>query len=997
MKLKILLFFFLSCTGLLAQNRKVTGKVICQDGKEELIGVNVIVKNSGRGTITDVQGNYELLIPDNDNIVLLFSFIGMESQEVQVGDRTVINVVMSPELNVLTEVVAVGYGSVKSKESLVGSVEQVKSEKLLKHSNAVSVDRMLEGQVAGVYLESEDGNPMSPVKVRIRGNNSLPDLGSNITASSEPLYILDGVPLIDALNPNVNDVSGASADQQIKINPLALINPEDIESVSILKDASAAAIYGANAANGVIIITTKKGKKGKTRVNVSHKTLISNPIDKVQYLNTDQFVELSTEFYRNTGYAEEDIPGLVGRTDVYTNWRDLTLQNAVSHHSNLSVSGGCDRMNYHLSLGFKDNETTSKGNDSEVITSRLSLNTQLAKGVDLSYNGGISTFKGDKYAAFATYSFKPNIPVYDEEGNYTKMDSYANPLADLEQNINQSKEFYTNNSLKLDVNITKNIKSSSLFGIDYTSNRQFTFYSKANGRGEDRGGYMKERRSEDKNWIAYSQLEYKGAYKKHSLGATAGIQLKHDESTSITGENENLITEKIGTLGQVRDDEDSKVRSSESENATRSYYGRLNYDFGKTYFLSFNYRADASAYFGGDQQVENFGSIGGSWIISREGFWLENDYISFLKLKVSYGKLGNAKVGTYSARGLYSYETTGNYNGKLVAAPYAAPNEELGWQTSYKFNLGMTAKIFKILDVNVEYYNNQTKDGILSLNVPPETGWNSISINTADFTNYGMELTLKANNLKLGAVRWNPNFNIGFNKNRLDRLSAYSDRFTSGSAGLIVGESTSLILGNKYAGVNPENGNPQWYMKDGTITDDYRQLSGNTEEKVVIGKSNPDFNGGFSNSFSYKGFNFNFMVSYEYGAEKLMSYAARDMEKVKTLYLFNKSVNLLDRWQQPGDITDIPRLAEDVSFNQNSSRYLYDQSNVSLRSMSLTYSLPRAVCNSMKLSNATIGVNVSNVYTWYSEGSEPGRNGIAEYRYAFPQSRTFGFQLNIGI
>ncbi|GAF03029.1 SusC/RagA family TonB-linked outer membrane protein [Saccharicrinis fermentans] len=1002
-KFKCLLFFsltFFAGLNAFAQHRTIKGKVISKDGGEELVGVNVIVKDLYRGSITDIKGNYTVKIPNDPNVTLVFTFIGMKTQEVLVGDKTTIDIVLLPENNVLGEALVVGYGSVKSRESLVGSVVQVKSAELLKYSNALSVDQMLEGQVAGVYLESEDGNPTTPVKVRIRGNNSLPDLGTNITASSEPLYILDGVPLIDALNPNIDQVSGATADEQIKINPMALVNPEDIESVSILKDASAAAIYGANAANGVIIITTKKGVKGKTRVSLSHKTLISNPINKVQYLNTDQFVELSTEFYRNSGYNDEDIADLVGRTDVYTDWGELSLQNAMSHHTNVSLSGGSDKTTYRLSFGYKDNETTSKGNDSEAITSRLSLNTELVKGVRLSYNGGISTFKSDKYAGFATYAFKPNIPVYDDEGNYTKMDSYANPLADLEQNINQSEKFYTNNSLKLDVNITKNFKSSSLFGIDYTNTKQFTFYSKENGKGADDGGYLKEKRSVDNNWVSYSQFEYKGAYKKHNLGATAGIQLKHDESNSTTADENNLITEKILLLGQSKEDADSEVKSSESENAMRSYYGRLNYDFGKKYFMSINYRADASSYFGGDQQVENFASIGGAWIISKENFWVENELISFLKLKTSYGKLGNAKVGTYSAKGLYSYNTSSNYNGKLVATPYSAPNEALGWQTSYKLNLGLTAKLLGRFNLGIEYYNNKTKDGILSLHVPPETGWNSISVNTADFTNYGVEFTLDANNIKLGEIKWKPNFNIGFNRNRLDRLTSYAERLTTGQfsgAGLRVGESTSLVYGYKYAGVNPDNGNPIWYMQDGTVTEDYSTLKSDTNERVVIGKSNPDFNGGFSNSFSYKGFNFNFMIAYEYGAEKFISYAARDMEKVKTLYLYNKSVNLMDRWQEPGDITDIPRLAQDIPYVFNSSRYLYDQSNVSLRSISLNYNLSRELCKSIKLANASIGISISNVYTWYKEGTQADRNGMAEYRYTFPQSRTFAFQLKLGI
>ncbi|MGQ1909524.1 SusC/RagA family TonB-linked outer membrane protein [Marinifilum sp. RC60d5] len=989
---KIYLIALLVCLQfqVFAQGFMVKGTVTEAGNKLGIPGVTVLEKGTSNGVTTDIDGNYRLKLTQKD-AVLLFSFIGYETQFISVKGQSVINVKLKAADQKLGEVVILGYGSVKSREAVVGSVEQVKSDDLLKHSNAQSVDQMLEGQVAGVYLESDDGDPTSPVKVRIRGNNSLPDLGTSFTASSEPLYILDGVPLIDALNPNVNTGT------ETVVNPLALINPEDIESVSILKDASAAAIYGANAANGVVIITTKKGKQGKTRVTVSQKMLINTPINKIEYLNGEQYVELASEFYKNTGYAEEDISDLVGTTDVYTNWRDLTLQNSVSNQTNLTISGGGEKTLYRLSLGYKDNETTTKGNDYESITSRLSLDSELAKGVRLSYSGGITSFKTNKYSAYATYAYKPNISVYDDNGDYTQMETYANPLAALEQNENYSKKFYSNNSLKLNVKISKNFSTRSMFGLDYTNTKNYTFYSKENGLGRKKNGYIKEVRRENMNWIANSQLEYNGIYRNHTVGVSAGIQFRHDDTNSTSVSEQNLITEKLRIPGQAQDDEYSTVSAYESENAMRSYYGRLNYDFNKKYFMSINYRADASSYFGGDQQVENFASIGGSWIISKENFWIENDIINFVKLKASYGKLGNAKVGSYSARGLYSYNTSSNYNGKLIATPYAAPNEDLGWQKSFKFNTGLTIKFMKKFNLDVEYYNNKTKDGIMSLDVVPETGWNTISVNTADLTNYGLEVTLKASNINIGDVKWNSNFNVGFNKSRLDKLNAYADRLVSGTAGLIVGESTSLIMGNKYAGVNPENGNPQWTMKNGTVTDNYSDISGDINEKVIIGKSNPDFTGGFSNNFKYKGFNLGFMIAFEYGADRMLPYAARDMENIKTFHLYNKSVNLLDRWQNPGDITDIPRLDQNISFNAYSDRFLFDQTNISLRSVSLKYDFPEHICQVLKLNRASVSANVSNIYTWYKDPGKSNRNGLKEYRYTFPQSRIFAFQLNLGI
>ncbi|QZT37364.1 SusC/RagA family TonB-linked outer membrane protein [Halosquirtibacter xylanolyticus] len=989
----ILLSFFITCSAW-AQGRLVKGHVIEAGKGLPMPGVTVIEKGTSNGVVTDLDGNYTLRLKQKES-TLIFSYLAFETQFVAAQGSEIKTVRLKSQKQKIDEVVVMGYGSVKSKESIVGSVEQVKSKELLQFSNAQSVDQMLEGQVAGVQIESDSGDPTSPVKVRIRGNNSLPGTGSTFTASSEPLYILDGVPLVEALNPN-ND-SGTGQNEDVVINPLALINPEDIESVSILKDASAAAIYGANAANGVIIITTKKGVKGQTKVTFSQKMLYSTPIDKIQYLNTEQYAELCHEFYRNSGYAEEDIPSLVGPTDVYTDWQALTQQNAMSRRTNVGISGGGNRSTFRLSLGYNSNETTTKGNDFQSTTMRLSLTQKLTDNITLIYNGGLSSFKTDKYSGFATYAYKPNISPYDENGNYTQMDTYANPLADIEQNTNNSKKFYSNNSLNLKAKISKNWSASSLLGIDYTQTKNYTFYSKENGRGRKKNGFIKESRLEDFNWVNYNQIEYNGSYLRHTLTGSIGMQLSKDDRNGLTVTQENLITEKITIPGTGSSDEDTKASGTTSQSANLSYYGRLNYDFAKKYFLSISYRSDASSYFGGDKKQENFMSLGGSWIVSKENFWRENEIINFLKIKTSYGKLGNARVGSYSANGIYSYNTSSDYNGNLVATPNTPPNPDLGWQKTYKFNLALSMKVFKKFGIDIDYYNNKTKDGIMSLKVAPETGWTSIPVNSANLTNYGVDMTLKANNISLGSIKWTSNFNIGLNRNRLDELTQYEDQLIQGNTGLIVGESTSIIMGSKYAGVNSQTGDPMWYLKDGTATDDYSLISGDPTQKVIIGQSSPDFIGGFSNSFSYKGFSFSFMLTYEYGADKMMPYPSRDMMNPKTFHLYNKSVNMVDRWQKPGDITDVPRLDQNISFNAYSDQFMYDMTNISLRSISLNYQIPSRFCESIYLNNASVGVNVTNVFTWYKEKTPEGRNGIEEYRYPFPQSRTFAFQLNIGL
>ncbi len=970
-----------------AQGQTIKGKVVCAPRRAPLIGVTIVEKGTTNGVITDLDGKYSIEL-SKPEAVLVYSFVGFDSQEIAVDGKTTIDVKLKQSSEVLKEVVVLGYGSVKSKEAVVGSVEQVKSEDLLKYSTAQSVDMMLEGQIAGVRIES-DGDPTSPVQVRIRGNNSMPDFGgSSFSASSEPLYVLDGVPLIDAQNPNVNRGTGGGA--EIVINPLALINPEDIETITVLKDAASASIYGANAANGVVLITTKKGTRGKTRVSISHETRIGTPINEIKYLNTEEYVALATEYYRNSGMPEEQIADTVGATDIYTDWRSLTLQNSISNVSNLSISGGSDKSTYRISLSHTDSETTTKGNENRTTTGKISLDTDLTDAVKLTYKGGLTFIKVHKYGAFATYSYKPNISPYNADGSYRVMGHSANPLAYLEQNQNWSEKFNTNNKIVLEIQLLKGLTASSNFGLDYTNTRKFVFYSKENNLGREDGGKMSEVRQTDFNWLTYHQLDYIYNFGGHAFSTTAGFQMSKDNNTRTRTKEDNLITERIKVTGNSNDD-DQSFNGYETNSATISYYGRLTYDYEKKYNLSFSYRADASSYFGGDQQMENFVSTGASWIVSKENFWPKNDIINFLKLKVSYGKTGNAKVGSYSAKGLYKYESSVTYNGQIIANPSDAPNEELSWQSNYKLNSGVSLKVAKNFSLDLEYYNNKTKDGIISLQVLPETGWDKISVNAIESTNYGFDGTLNVSGVKLGAVSWSSNFNINFNRSRVDYIpDVAKEEFAQ--RGLKVGSSNDAIVGFRYAGINPDDGKPQWYL-NGVLVD---RIS-DWDDREIIGKRNPDFSGGFSNTFRYMGFNLAVLMSYEYGGNFFLPYPVRGMHEIRNLNLFNRSADLIDRWQKPGDVTDIPRLSNSTNHNASSTQFLFDRTQIKLSSVSLGYSFPRKYLKSIYLQGMSLTFRVTNVFTWYKDDTGGSHNGLAEYRYSHPQSRVYSFKLNINI
>ena len=988
-KLILFAFLFLGVLGVHAQVT-VTGTVKSAVDEETLPGATVLEEDTSNGVMTDIDGNFEITVA-SETSSLVFSFMGYESQTMEVGEERHFVVNLESEASLLDEVVVMGYGSVQSRETVVGSVEQVNMEDLSRISVATSADQMLEGQIAGVTVDSETGDPTAPVRVRIRGESSLPEIGaSSFVASGEPLYVLDGVPLVDISDPNVTSGVGQAA--ETAVNPLTFVNPEDIETITVLKDASATAIYGANAANGVVLITTKQGERGDTRVSLSQRMLVEQPINLMQYLDTDEYVDVLSEYHMANGMSREEALNSISNQDVYTNWRDQTLQTAVSHRTHLSISGGTGATTYRISLGLQNNETTTKGNDFTNITSRFNVSTELFENVRLTYNGGISHFDRNTYSGFATYNFRPNIPLYDERGNYTLMDGIAHPLAEIEQNINNAERFYTNNSLELTAGITENLTWKGNFGLDYTNSKNFRYRSAENRSGLRDNGFIREQRRDQFNWTAYTQLDYGRDFNLHRVSGTLGMQVREDNTTRTTVTDRDLIST-IVILPGVGSDQRQDIASFENRDAMVSGYSRLNYEYDGRYFGSVNLRRDASSYFGGDHSVENFISGGASWNVSNEDFWPSNNAVNYLRIKTSFGKTGNARIGSYAARGLYNYSTSASYNGLVVVNPHTAPNPDLGWQASYKFNAGFSAHLFEKLRMEVEFYKNWNVDAIMSMDVTPETGWRSISVNAANMTNTGVEATIRGDNLSLGPVQWNPNFNIAFNRNELTKLANDQDIVLT-NTGLIVGESTNLIMGFEYAGVNPDTGHPQWYLPDGSITESYSEAR-DIDNRVVIGKSNPDFSGGLTNGFQYRNFNLSVLLTYEYGADFYLPYAARHAENTNQLNLFNMSVNVLDRWQQPGDETDIPRISGSIPYDYYSSRWLFDRSNINLRSASLNYTLPRHISERVRARSISAGLTVSNLFVWYLEGSRDDRNSIAEYRYPMPQARTYALEFSI--
>lgn len=967
-----------------AQVRHVKGTVWDADDGTPIPGVNVMINASDNGVTTDANGNYSITV-NSKNTVLLFSFIGYKSQTATVNNNKIINIKLRPDTEKLDEVVVLGYGTVKSKEAIVGSVEQVTSDILETQKSVESVDKMLEGQIAGVVVES-DGDPGAPVKISIRGQNSLSASGNDVSASSQPLYILDGIPLVD-----LNESKTLSA-TDMEVNPLSFINPDDIETITVLKDASSAAIYGANAANGVVLITTKKGKKGRTRVTLTHKETFQESINLMKYLNTDQYIELVKESYENDGKTYDDYKSLVENPDTYTDWSDVVLRTGRISNTGVSVSGGNEFSTFRLSLNRSRTKTITKGNDFSTNSANINYSVNLFKNWKLKYSGNFSQSRKDVSVLGGQLDYRPNLPLYNDDGTYYQFPNgyLGNPLAVLEQNQNWSKVFSTTNNINLSVRFLKYFKWSTTAGADYTNKRGFVYMSSKNSTGRKNNGYLKETRKNDFNWTAFSQISYDREFNNFGVQALVGSQISENNNNYVYTLDKNLLTDKILMPGAgAEDSRDHK--GSENTTSSRSFYGRFSFDYAKKYFVSVNLRSDESSYFGGDSKKEVFSSAGFSWLLSKESFLKDNRVLSGVKLKTSFGKTGNAKVGSYSARGLYRYSQTASYNGSLIAEPSTAPNPDLGWQKTYKFNTGLNFTLFNLFDFEFEYYRNSVQDAIKSIQVIPESGYNSIPVNAVDMVNYGIEATVKLKKLNIGKVMISSSLNMAYNTNEITRID---DRVNL--VNLYEGESSTIIRGYKFMGVDPQTGLTKWMLGDGTITTDLSMLD-YKKDRYIIGDSSPDLTGGGNLSVSYSGLRLSTSISFQSGGDRMLSYKYRSSLRSDQMYIKNMSINLLDRWQKPGDVTDVPKLTTSRTsvYTSNNNQFMYDMSNIALRNISLDYTIPGNIVEKAGLSNIKIGMAVSNIYTWYRSGNDSDRNGVAEYRYAFPKTRNYTFNVSL--
>jgi TonB-linked SusC/RagA family outer membrane protein len=991
-----------------AQTKTIKGKVTIKEDGTALPGVTVSVKGTKTGALTDAKGAYNIQLTDGKN-TLVFTSIGFTTQEVKVGNEEVVDVALSSDFKQLQEVVVSSYNT-QRKQDYTGSASKVGASQL-ENRPLQSFDQALGGQAAGVTIIQPSGILNNTPVFRIRGINS-------ITSGIYPLIIIDGVPAFTGL------VGGTVGN-----NPLSNINPDDIESIDILKDASATAIYGSRAANGVVVITTKKGKKGGTKVNYDGTFSFSKPVNLPKLLNAQQYVTIKNEAMTNAGKT----PGFALQTladgsTVNTNWYDVAYQTGYSNNHNVSFSGATDATNYFIALGYTNQNAIIRTDSYNNKDIRINLDHKLydnfSIGTHFTYNNSLNAgpnsgalpgqYIGTDALGRLTYILPPNVAVYNPDGSYNIQDlvrvgygaNNSNPASpgyvgtinayNLQVLLDLDKYTSETNSAIGDVyaewTLVKGLKAKTSYGINKLVVENLSFQNPVNGDAAPYNGIATNSNNNyyRTDWI--NTLSYAASFGNHNFNALGGYEEIYT-TTNSWGATRSNLTDPFFTSYQGGFTTITASNNAQGVNGFKSYFSNFNYNYDRKYLLSFSYRRDGYSGLPSSNQFGNF--LGGSagWNISEEKFFKNSSIsstISSLKIRGSYGTVGNINIGDFPALGQYS---AGTYAGTPTLGYTQAGNSNLKWETSKKTDIGINFGILHDkITIEADYFNNQIDGLVLNAQQAPSKGIpnGTISANVGSMYNRGFELNVNANIISESKFRWNANFNFSTLQNKVTALSNGSDIYTPSSFGIQnmtrVGYSVGSIWAVPTVGVNPNNGyrifinksgqqvqynqvgTPKWTFLDGTAA----PAIDNYLDGKIQGPSLPTWYGGLNNTFTYANFDLSVGITFSGGNYIYDGARANELDQ----RYFNNGTFVLNRWTTPGQVTDIPKLiyGDNVStgFSITNSAMVEKGDYAKLKTLSLGYRVPVRFFNN-KVNQIHVFAQATNLLT------------ITNYRGADPE------------
>ena len=1006
-----------------AQEKTVSGVV--SDATGPIPGANVIIKGTSNGVQTDFDGKYSIKAKTGD--VLVFSFIGMSNSSVTVGGSNTVNVKMTSDSQNLEEVVVVGYGTQK-KRDVTGSISQIKGDAIANLATP-SFESQLAGRAAGVQVTTNSGVLGQAPRIRIRG------IGS-ITSGSYPLVVVDGVPIF------TGDVGGYAS-----TNALGDINPADIESTEVLKDGSATAIYGSRAANGVILITTKKGKGGKFRVNYNTYTGISQPIDYLDLLKTKDFITIQNEKRTNRGASI-----LAVGTEFDTNWQKAVLRSAaVQTDHNLSLSGSTEKTNYYFSTGYntqdgiaKSNSQTRynvRGNVDQKVKSWLNIGVNMA--LSRTQNEGLNNNAGGLSGLmFNSMRQLPNTPIYNANhptgynitgstvGQGQNLSVIANNLPNivyvLDHNIYRSKVDRSLVSLFADFKIAPSLRFKTQGSVDAIGTEGFNYLNPVNGDGASVAGAVRNNFMNLTRWNTQNVLSYNKTFgESHNVSAVAIYEVQKQRINSFYGGG-NGLSDTFFNQGLITGSYATQLSGgSITENGIISYAGRLNYNYAGKYFLQGSIRKDGLSSLPTANKWGTFPGASVGWTVSKESFMSSlEDVVSDFKLRASYAEVGNTSIGNYPYLGLYNNAKYAEYNGIGYSQ---AGNDQLKWETSVKYDYGADLSLFNNrLKLTYDYFINNQNGLILQVPQPLSLGIpeNYISKNIGSLKNSGHEFSVEATAFKNENFEWTLSANLSLVKSKVEKLVngqdinfVDSDTYNTGNNLLREGESPYVLYGFSYWGVNPANGNPVFNKGDGTLvqgdinTQAYRKFdpvnptdvsiasSLGAADKKVLGNVLPTYFGALNSNMAYKNFDLGFMFRFS-GGNKINNLTRREL---LSQGFNNNGTEILGRWQSidnPGDGWT-PRLRDDretiININQASSRFVEKGDYIKLDNITLGYNLPKSVLDKVGLEKFRLFVQGQNllIITDY-KGLDPEMEVLGNDYNGTPRSRIFSIGLNVG-
>lgn len=1007
-----------------AQTMQISGIVTSAEDGLPIPGASVQVKGTTIGASTDTDGKYILNAPVNAT-TLIFSFVGLKTQEVEIGGRNVINVVLALDALTLDEIVVVGYGT-QIKSKLTGNIAKVAGDEI-ENKPVPSIELALQGKAAGVFVESVTGKVTSATRVRIRGSSS-------ISASNEPLYVVDGVPLsLEAQNQH----GGA-------INPLASLNFNDVESIDILKDASAAAIYGSRGSNGVILITTKKGREGETKINFNLQSGFSSPSNKREFLNAQEYIDyfrhaaansdaieggtfwrnfVETRLKRYSGHAailaDPAVPSsaYLG-SSVDTDWQDQAFQQAKVLMADISAQGGTDKLRYFASGSYANQDGIVVANGFERFSGRLNVDNQIKKFLDMGVTLSLSRTNLNQINADNAFAnpiqlvaLVPITPIRNLNGELydTPTTTYYNGLIHVENTDRSIAENRSTANGYLNFKLFDGLTFRNELGYDLYNMKENNRYGVKTDTGRSTNGYAFSNYAQTQNLIAKSLFNYLNQFGDFGVSAILGSEIQYAllDNTWVDGTTFPLDDLKtLASAGEI-----TGGSQTIDEYSFLSYISRVNLDYQTKYLFSISARVDGSSRFGVNNRYGLFPAASAGWVLSKEEFLADNEIISFLKLRASYGLTGNAGIGNFRHKGLYGVN---NYNSMAGLIPTRIANPDLGWEQTAQFDVGLDFGFLNNrISGEIDYYFKQTTDLLLDVPVPGTSGYTSMTKNVGSMENKGIEFVLNTNNLT-GQLRWSTNINIAYNKNKVTNIDQQnildegSSRFMNV---VMVGQPIGVFYGAEFAGADPNNGDALWFINEkdadgniinkGATTNNFSQAN-----FIVLGNPNPDLIGAITNNISYKGIDLSFTFQGVFGNKIHMTgdpYMAANAE-----WFDNQLKSQLKSWRQPGDVTMVPqaRLGYANGTQGRSSRYLEDGSYVKLRSLVLGYELPKSIIGRIGVSRLRVYINAQNLITftkytgWDPEVSSDFvvdniTSGVDFY--SPPQPRTFTFGINMGL